>query len=116
MRDSHLRRMAANRIEAPCGAAMQLQLRWAAAPDHFDLAPQHTLRMAYSERLHHHFFNSKTPSKMNRRIATAHAVRDLVLGKDAMRKARAITLDGGGDARDVRCVEPNSDDVHASQA
>jgi hypothetical protein len=33
-----------------------------------------------------------------------------------MRKTLAISLDRGGNAWDIRCVEPDSDDVHASQA
>jgi hypothetical protein len=31
-------------------------------------------------------------------------------------KTLAVPLDRGGNARDVRRVEPDSDDIHASQA
>src|SRR5580765_4797328 len=40
MRNRQQRRPSANRREAPRGTAMKLQLRRAAAPHHFEVAPQ----------------------------------------------------------------------------
>src|SRR5207302_839024 len=45
----------AERRKSPCGAAVQLQLRWSAAPDDFDVAPEDALGMAGAERLHRRF-------------------------------------------------------------
>ena len=116
MRDGQLRRMAADCLESARGAAVQLQLRGAAASHDLDVAPQHASRVAGAECLHRGFLRCKASGEMNRRVAAAHAVRHFGLGENAVRKTLAVPLDGGGDARDVRCVEPDSDDVHASQA
>ena len=116
MRDGQLRRMAADCFEPARGAAVQLQLRRAAASHHLDVAPQHASRVTGAECLHRRLFRGKASGEMNGRVVAAHAVRHFGLGKNAIRKTLAVPLDGGGNARDVRCVEPDSDDVHASQA
>lgn len=116
MRDGQLRGVAADCLEPSRGAAMQLQLRWSAAPYHLDVAPQYALRVAGAERLHCCLFCCKASSEVNGRVAAAHAVGHLGLGKNSVGKTLAIPLDRGGNARDVRRVEPDSDDIHASQA
>lgn len=116
MRDCQLRRMAADGLEPTCGAAVQLQLRRSTAPDHFDVSPQYSLRMARAERLHRGFFGGKASGEMDGRVAAAQTVRHLGLGENAVCKTLAVPLDCGGYARDVCRVEADSDDVHASQA
>jgi len=116
MRDGQLRRVAANRLEPSSSAAMQLQLRRSAMADHLDVAPQHALRVARAERLHRCLFSGKASGEVNGGVVTAHAVGNFGLGKNAMCKTVAIPLDRGRYAGDVRRVEPDSDDVHASQA
>ena len=116
MRDGQPRRTAADCLEPARGAAVQLQLRWTAVSYDLDVTPQHTLRVAGAECLHRRLLCGKAPREVNRRVVAAHAVRDLGLRENAVRKTLAVTLDGGGNARNVRCIEPDSDDVHASQA
>ena len=116
MCDGQLGRVPPDGLEPTSGGAMQLQLRGAAPPYHLDVAPQHAVRMPRAERLHGRFLGSKAPSEMNRRVAAAHTVRHLGLGENTAGKSFAVALDRGGNARDVCCVEPDSDDVHASQA
>ena len=116
MCDCQLRRMAAYRLEPARGPAVQPQLRWTAVSYDLDVTPQHAMRVAGAECLHRGLLRCKASGEMNRRVAAAHAVRHFGLGENAVRKALAVPLDGGSDARDVRCVEPDSDDVHASQA
>ncbi len=116
MRDGQLRRVAADGLEPTCRAAVQLQLRRSATPDHFDVAPQDTPRMARAERLHRGFFGGKPSGEVDGRVAAAQTVRHLGLGENAVCKTLAVPLDRGGYARDVCRVESDSNDVHASQA
>jgi len=72
--------------------------------------------MTGTERLHRRFLGGKTSGEVDGRVAAAHAVRHLGLGENAVCKSLAVPLDRGGYARDVCCVETDSNDVHASQA
>jgi polyphenol oxidase len=47
---------------------------------------------------------------MNCRLAPPHAVRNFTLGEHALDEALAITLDGGGDARNVGRIDAEADD------
>ena len=116
MCDCQLGRVPSDGLEPTSGGAMQLQLRGAASPYHLDVAPQHAVRMPRAERLHSGFLGSKAPSEMNGRVPAAHTVRHLGLGENTVGKPLAVALDRDGNARDVCGVEPDSDDVHASQA
>ena len=84
-------RTAAHRGEAPGGAAVQLQLRRAAAPDDLDVAPEHAVRVAGAERLHRRFLRGEAAGEMNRRLPPPRAVRDLAFGEDAVQEARRRT-------------------------
>jgi len=116
MRDRQLRRVAADGLKPARRAAMQLQLRRSAPANHFDVPPEDASRMTGTERLHCSFLGGKTSGEVDGRVAAAHAVRHLGLGENAVCKSLAVPLDRGGYARDVCCVETESNDVHASQA
>jgi hypothetical protein len=116
MRDGEERRSAAHRVEPAGGAAVQPQLRRTAAAHNLDVAPQHALRVAGSQRFHRRFFRREPAGEVDRRLTTPHTVGHLPLGEDTMGEALAVTRDSGEDTRDVRGVQTESDDVHASQA
>ena len=116
MRDGQLRRVAPDGLKSARRAPMQLQLRGTAASDHFDVAPEDASRMTGTERLHCRFLGGKTSGEVDGRVAAAHAVRHLGLGENAVCKSLAVPLDRGGYARDICCVETDSNDVHTSQA
>ena len=117
MCDRELRGCAADFLEAPPGAAVQLQLRRTAGPaNDFDVAPEHALRVAGAQGFHRGFLRGKPAGKMNFRMAAAHAVRDFAVREDALRESFAVALDGRGDARNLRSVKPEPDNGHASQA
>lgn len=114
MRNGQLRCVAADGLESARGSAVQLQLRRSSAPYHLDVAPHDALRVARAERLHRGLLGGEASGKMNGGVAAAHAVRHLGLRKNSMSETLAVPRDRSGDARDVRGVEPDSDDVHAS--
>ena len=117
VRDRELRGSPADFREASRGAAVQPQLRWTAGlADDFDVAPQHTLRVAGAEGLHGRFLGREPAGEMNRRIVASHAVGDLRFREDAMGEPFAVPFDGCPDTRDVRRVEAESDDGHAPTA
>ena len=96
---------------------MQPQLRRTARlTDDFDVAPQHSLRVSGAEGFHRRFLGREAAGKVNGRIVAPHAVRDLRFGEDAVSEPFAVPFDGRSDARDIRCVEAESDDVHAPTA
>jgi hypothetical protein len=117
MSDRQLRGLAADLRETLRGAAVQPELRRTAGlPDYLDVSPQHPLRMAGAERFHRGFFRGEPAGEMNRRMAAAHAIRDFAFRENAMRESLAVALDGGGDPWNLRGVESESDDGHASKA
>ena len=116
MRDRQLRRVTADGLKPAPRAAVQLQLRRPPPADHFDVPPEDASRMTGTERLHRRFLGGKTSGKVDGRVAAAHAVRHLRLGENAVCKSLAVPLDRGGYARDICCVETDSNDVHTSQA
>lgn len=114
MSDRQLRRPAADFLEAPRGAAVQLQLRWpAGTTDDLDVAPEDALRVAGAEGFHRGFFRGEAAGKVNRRVASPHAIRDFAFGEDAVCEALAVPFDGGGDSWNVGGVESEADDGEA---
>jgi len=106
MRDRELRRSSADLREASCGASVQSQLRRPSGlADHFDVAPQHALRVSCPKRLHRRFLGRKPSREMNRGIAATHAVRDFALSEDPVGKALPISFDCRGDSGNVGGVE-----------
>ena len=96
---------------------MQPELRRSAWLAHdLDVPPEDALRVTGAEGLHGRLLRREAAREMNCRIVAPPAVRHFGLGEDAMREAFAVSLDGRGNARDVDGVEPETDDVHASQA
>src|SRR6266851_5755778 len=84
VRDRYQRGMAADRRESPRGAAMQRELRRAAASNDLDVAPQHALRMAGTERLHRGLLRREAAREMNGRVPPARAVGDLAFSEDSL--------------------------------
>lgn len=89
---------------------MKLQLRGTSAAHHFNIAPEYLLGMTRSERLHRCLLGSEAAGKMDRRIASALAVRDLPLGEDALQEPLAVSFDCRGDARDIGSIEAKAND------
>lgn len=117
MCDRKLRGSPADLREASSGAAVQPQLRRTARlADDFDIAPEHSLRVARAERFHGCFFGGEPPREMNRRVVTSHAVGDFRVREDTVGEPFAIPFDRCSDAGDVCRVEAESDDVHAPTA
>jgi len=117
MTDRQFHGLAADSREAARGAPVQLELRRTAGlADDLDVTPENALRMAGAERLHRRFLRREPSGEMNRRLVTAHAVGDLAVGENATGEAVAVAADGRGNARDLRRVESESDNGHASQA
>ena len=96
---------------------MQPQLRRTTGlTDDFDIAPQHALGVSSSERFHRGFLGGEPAGEVNRRIATAHAVRHFSLGKDPAGEPVAIAFERCSDSRNVRGVESESNDGHVPTA
>jgi len=89
---------------------MELELRGAATPDHFNVPPQHVLRVSRPERLHRRLFGGKPAGKMDRRYTAACTVGDLVAREDALHETLAVSLERLGDAIDVGRVDTQADD------
>lgn len=116
VRDRQERRPRSHGGESPRRAAMKVQLRRPAAADDFDVAPEHVLRVAGAEGFHRRFFGCESPGKVNRRFAPAQAVRDFVVGEHALAETIAVTVERGGNARDVGRVEADADNGQHSTA
>ena len=112
-----LRGSPTDRRVASSGTAMQPQLRRTAGLSHdFDIAPQHSLRVAGAERFHRSFLGCEPPGEVNRRVVAPHAVGDFRVGEDTVGKPFAVPFDRCSDTRDVRRVQAKSDDGHAPTA
>lgn len=103
--------MRAEHGETFCGAAVELQLRRTGAADNFNVAPEHILRVAGTERLHSRFFGRESSSKVNGWRPAAVAIRNLAVREHAPEEAIAVSLDGVGNAVDVGGVDSKADDV-----
>ena len=96
---------------------MQPQLRRTARlADDFNVAPQHSLRVSGAQGFHRRFLGREATGEVNGRIVAPHAVRNLPFSEDSVSKPFAVPFDGRSDARDIRGVEAESDDVHAPTA
>lgn len=111
MRDRQQRAARAHRLEAAACAAVELQSRRSTLANDFDSSPEHVLRMARAERFHRGFLRSKSSGKMNGRFTASHAVGDFPLREEPLDEAISVAGHGGGDARDVRGVDAETDDV-----
>jgi YfiH family protein len=89
---------------------VELETRRAAAPHHFDAAPQHILRVSGAEGLHRRFLRREASGKMNGWVPSLHAVRDFAVREDPLNEPLAVALDGGGNSRNVRSVNAESND------
>src|SRR5262249_8682417 len=111
VRDSQKRRWAVDRAQSLGRPAVELQLRGAGSAHHFEMTPQHAIRMSGTQRFHSGFFRSEAGSEIDCRHAVTPAIRDLIVGEDAAHKTLAVAVDRGGDTLDVGRVDSNPDDV-----
>src|SRR5262249_42847828 len=102
---------APERREGAPGAAIQMEARRSAPPDHLHVAPQDALRVPRAQRLHRRFLGGESPGEMDRRYAPPRAVRNLAVGEDAAEEPIPVPLDRLRDAVDVGGVEAEAYDV-----
>lgn len=110
------RRGAAYRVQPPSRTAMKLQLRRSAAPDDFDVAPEHPPRMAGPERFHRRFFRGKPRREVRAGPSPVEAIRDLAIGKHPFQEPLAEPVDGLFDAGDLRGVKSCANDSHGASS
>src|SRR5688572_29994224 len=101
MREGEHRSRCAHRRKPRRRAALEPELRRAAAPEHLDAAPEHAARMAGAERLHCCFLRRKPGGKRRDRVTPAPAVCNFLLGEHALDEAVAVTVDGIANAGDL---------------
>src|SRR2546427_11933452 len=116
MRDGHERRQRAHRGEPTGGAAVQLELRGAAATDDLDVAPENAAGMAGAERFHRRLLRGKPAGKGNRGPFATGAVLHFAFSEHAPQKPFAVPLDRVGDAMDIRGVQTESENVGPATA
>ena len=116
MRDSHERGKPAYRGKAPGSPAVQLELRRATAPNDLDIAPEDPMRMTSAERFHRRFLRGKPAGEVNRGHSATRAVRHFAVGEYAPQEPLPVSLDGVGDAIDIRGVQTESENVRHATA
>ncbi len=103
--------LAADGREPAGGAAVQRELRRAAAAHDFDVAPQNAARVAGAERFHRCFLRGEAAGKMDGRNAATEAVIEFAGREDALQKAVAVPVDRIGNPVDIGGVQAQTDDV-----
>src|SRR5690242_725168 len=96
------------------GSIMKAQGRRAVTPYHLDALPVDTPRETGTQRLHRRFFCGKSRGERCAEVAFAPAVRDLLLGEDALHEMVTITIDRVDDAVDLGRVHSGPYNVHGS--
>ena len=92
---------------------MKLQLRRTAGrASHFDVAPEHSARVARAKRLHRRFFGGEAAGQVRRGVAPSCGVRDLAFGEYPAEKPIAEPRDRGFDTVDLCRIHADADDVH----
>ena len=117
MRDRQQRGLNAHPRGTPRGTAVEQEFWRAAVADDFDVFPQHTARMAGSERLHCRLFGGKASRDVGHRIAAALTIGYFPLGENAAQESLAVTLVDVADPGDVGRIEAKPENIHGpSQA
>lgn len=111
VRNGEERRRGLHGGKSPRRTSMKLQLRRSAVSNDLDITPEHLLRVAGPERLHGCLLCGKAPREMDGRLTPALAIRDFTFGKDALKKAFAVSFDGGRNSRNIGGIDPQADDV-----
>jgi len=101
--------------KATARAAVKLQLRRSSPSYHFDIAPEHLLGMTRAERFHGGFLCREAPGKMDRRIPTPLAIRNLTFGEDTVEEPLSVSFDCRCDARYIGGVEAEANDGRHSR-
>ena len=95
-----------------CGGAVKLQPRWSAEPDHLDILPHDTTRVARPERFHRRFLRSEAAGEMRGRVPPFRTIRDLPVGKDAAEESFPVPFEHFRQPRDVREIDAETNDRH----
>ena len=110
MREREERRTGPHRVEALPRTAVEFELRRAVSTHDFDVAPPHLLRVSGAERRDRRFLRGEASGKMNSRLATALALRDLPRREDPLDETFALAPTHADDAGDVRGIDAEADD------
>jgi hypothetical protein len=101
-----------HRVGPACGGAVQLQLRRTATPDHFDVCPDDAAGVPGPECLHRRFLDREAPGEVRDRVAAAGTISDLARREDAPQESIAVTFQQLRNARELRRIESDGDDIH----
>ena len=112
VRDGQMRPGRTKPREVFAGGVVKLQLRRPAAADDFEVAPEHTKRVAGADGLHASLLRGEPSGQMRRRMLAAHAVGNLCIGEDSTEKPVAVSLERLGDASNLGGVHSQADDRH----
>lgn len=112
VRDGQKRLRRTNPGEVFTRGVVKLQLRRPAAPDDFEVTPEHAERVPSADRLHPRFLRGKSPGQMRRRVLAPHAVGNLFVGEDPTEKPVAVSFERLGDAGNLGGIHPQADDRH----
>jgi hypothetical protein len=112
MGDRQQRPFDQHRFGAPCGAAVQLQLRWSSGAPDLDVLPHDPEGVAGAEGLHRRLLRCEPACQARDGVTLPRTIGNLTVRVDAAQKAIAILLVDGGDAMQVGRVDPEPDDVH----
>ena len=114
VRDGQQRRLHSHALGTRGRAAVQPQLRRPRHTYYLDVLPEHTARVTGAERLHTSFLGREAAGEVRDGVAPPLTIGNLAVGEDAAQETIAVALQRLRDARDVRRVEPDSNDVHDS--
>ena len=101
--------------KATAGAAMKQQLRRSSPSHDFNIAPEDLLGVTRAERFHGGFLCREAPGKMDRRIPTPLAIRNLTVGEDTVEEPLSVSFDCRRDARYIGGVQAKANDVRHSR-
>lgn len=90
VRDGQQRRRRANPLEPARGAAVKPQLRRTTLAYHFDVAPEHLLRVSGPQRFHRRLLGGEPAGQMDRGLAPALTVGNFAVAEAALEKAIAV--------------------------
>jgi hypothetical protein len=94
------------------GAAVELQPRRASAANHFNVFPHHAACVTCAERLHGGFLRGEPSRQVRCRVPPAGTIRNLPLGKDALKEPIAVSIEERCEPGDVGGVQPDAKDGH----
>lgn len=112
VRDCHQRSRDFHHVGAPGRAAMQVQPRWSALPNHLDVFPDDALRLAGAEGFHRRFLHREPACEVRGRVSPLGTIGNLTRSEHALEKTIAVAIDEFGDTGNIGGVETNTENVH----